>query len=91
MNEAMRRFAVIRPHIEDGVALTAAALAADIPVRTAQRWLALFRTFGLQGLERQKRSDAETRKLQRELAQGARSCIFRLLLEHKQNKMTVHT
>jgi putative transposase len=63
MNEAMRRFAVLKPHVDDGVALAVAARAADIPIRTAQRWLALYRTFGLEGLERQKRSDAKTRKL----------------------------
>jgi len=67
MDEAMRRFEFLRPHIEDGVALAIAAREADIPIRTAQRWLALYRTFGLEGLERQKRSDAKTRKLPREL------------------------
>jgi putative transposase len=67
MDEAMRRFAVLRPHIEDGVSLITAARTADVSIRTAQRWLAHYRAFGLKGLERQRRSDAETRKLPHEL------------------------
>ena len=67
MNEAMRRFAVLKPHIEDGVSLAVAAHLADVPVRTAQRWLSRYRDFGLDGLTRRVRSDAETRKLPREL------------------------
>ncbi len=81
MNEAMRRFAALRPHIEDGIALAVAARAADIPIRTAQRWLALYRTFGFEGLGRQKRSDAETRKLPDALArliEGMALCKPRL-------------
>jgi len=41
--EAMIRFAVLRPHIEEGVPLVRAAEAAGVPVRTARRWLACFR------------------------------------------------
>jgi len=41
--QAMARFAVLRPHLEDGVPLTRAADAASIPVRTAGRWLARLR------------------------------------------------
>ncbi len=67
MDEAMRRFAVLRPHIEDGVSLITAARTADVSIRTAQRWLAHYRASGLKGLERQTRSDAETRKLPHEL------------------------
>lgn len=67
MDDAMRRFAVLRPHIEDGVALTAAARAADVSIRTAQRWLSRYQAFGLEGLERRMRSDAKTRKLPHEL------------------------
>jgi putative transposase len=37
---AMRRWAVLRPHVEDGVPLTVAAREAVIPPRTAQHWLA---------------------------------------------------
>ncbi|MCA0858834.1 helix-turn-helix domain-containing protein [Phaeobacter italicus] len=63
----MRRFAVLKPHIEVGVALTAAARAADVPIRTAQRWLSRYQAFGLEGLKRRVRSDAKIRKLPREL------------------------
>jgi len=35
--EAMARFAVLRPHLEDGVALARAARDAEVPVRTARR------------------------------------------------------
>ena len=34
--EAMRRFEVLRPHIEGGATLSHAAAAADVPLRTAQ-------------------------------------------------------
>lgn len=38
--EAMGRFEVIRPAIEDGVPLAACLAGAGVPLRTAQRWLA---------------------------------------------------
>ena len=50
--QAMARFAVLRPHLEDGVPLTRAADAAGVPLRTAQRWLARYRRDGLAGLAR---------------------------------------
>ena len=40
--QAMARFAVLRPHLEDGVPLTRAATAAGVPLRTAPRWLARY-------------------------------------------------
>ena len=67
MHEAMRRFAVLRPHIEEGVSLTSAARAADVPVRTVQRWLSRYRAFGLEGLKRRVRSDAQKHKLHDDL------------------------
>lgn len=63
MDEAMRRFAALRPHLEEGVSLVAAARAADVPLRTAQRWLSRYRLEGLDGLKVRKRSDYGTRKL----------------------------
>ncbi len=48
---------VLRPHLEDGVALTGAAEAAGVPLRTAQRWLARYRAGGLAGLARPPRAD----------------------------------
>ena len=50
--QAMARFAVLRPHLEDGVPLARAADAAGVPLRTAQRWLARYRRDGLAGLAR---------------------------------------
>lgn len=48
--QAMARFAVLRPHLENGVPLTRAAAAGGIPVRTAGRWLARYRQSGIAGL-----------------------------------------
>ncbi|WP_299794271.1 Mu transposase C-terminal domain-containing protein [uncultured Marivita sp.] len=77
MDDAMRRFAVLKPHLEDGVSLATAARIADVPIRTAQRWLAHYRAFGLKGLERQRRSDAETRKLPHELVRLIEGLVLR--------------
>jgi putative transposase len=60
--QAMARFAVLRPHLEDGVPLARAADAAGVPLRTAQRWLARYRRDGLAGLARRGRSDAGARR-----------------------------
>lgn len=67
MDDAMRRFAVIRPHLEDSVSLAAAARASEVPVRTAQRWLFRYKAEGLDGLRRRHRSDGDRRKLPDEL------------------------
>ncbi|WP_207543698.1 Mu transposase C-terminal domain-containing protein [Salipiger marinus] len=61
--EAMTRFAILRPHMEDGVPLVRAAEAAGVPVRTARRWLARFRQDGVAGLARKERADRGRRKL----------------------------
>ncbi len=60
--QAMARFAVLRPHLEDGVPLMRAADAAGIPVRTAGRWLARYRQSGMAGLARPNRRDAGTHR-----------------------------
>ena len=60
--QAMARFAVLRPHLEDGVPLGHAADAAGVPLRTAQRWLARYRRGGLAGLARPRRGDAGARR-----------------------------
>jgi putative transposase len=61
--EAMGRFAVLRPHLNDGVPLPEAARDAGVPLRSVQRWLARYRATGLAGLVRAKRSDTGHRKL----------------------------
>ena len=60
--QAMTRFAVLKPHLEDGVPLQRAAGEAGIPVRTAERWLARYRPSGLASLVRSSRRDAGTRR-----------------------------
>src|SRR5437660_1550565 len=67
--EAMRRFAVLRPHLNDGVPLPEAARDAGVPLRSVQRWLARYRATGLAGLVRATRSDTGHRKLPAELVE----------------------
>lgn len=40
--DAMARFAVLRPHLEEEVPLARAARLAGVPGRTAQRWLSRY-------------------------------------------------
>jgi putative transposase len=65
--EAMRRFEVLRPHIEGGATLSDAAAAADVPLRTAQRWLANYRREGLAGLTKRARRDRGAQRMRDEL------------------------
>ena len=65
--QAMARFAALRPHLEEGVPLARAASHAGIPVRTAERWLARYRRGGLAGLARPARRDAGTRRMPADL------------------------
>ena len=60
---ALRGFEALRAHIQDGAALAEAARAANVPVRSVQRWVARYRKSGLAGLARQQRSDAGRRRL----------------------------
>ncbi len=64
---AMRRFAVLRPYLEDGVPLARAAAEAGVACRTAQRWAATYRNQGLAGLVRARRSDAGHHRIPDEL------------------------
>lgn len=61
--QAMTRFAVLQPHLEQDVALAHAARHAGVATRTAQRWLSRCRANGLAGLVRPVRRDAGNRKL----------------------------
>jgi putative transposase len=65
--QAMARFAVLRPHLEQGTPLPQAASHAGIAVRTAQRWLRRYAAQGLVGLARRSRSDAGRRTVAAEL------------------------
>lgn len=54
---ALDRFRLLQPHLENGRPLKVVAAAAGIPFRTAQRWVWLYRQFGLAALARKKRTD----------------------------------
>lgn len=64
---ALARHAVLRPHLESGVPLARAAAAAAVPLRTAERWLALYRGGGLAALAPPMRRDRGRRRFPDEL------------------------
>ena len=59
---ALERFRLLQPHLESGTALTIVARDACIPHRTAQRWVSLYKRFGLAGLTRKGRADRGARR-----------------------------
>jgi len=63
----MARYAVLRPHLENGTPLAEAVCQAGVALRTAQRWLAGYRKSGLVGLVRPARSDRGRRALPHQL------------------------
>jgi len=65
--QAWARWQLLAPVIADGVPLARAAAAAEVPLRTAQRWLARYRTGGLVALARPTRADRGTRRTRQEL------------------------
>ena len=58
-----QRLAVLQPHLFEGVPLPAVAQQAGVPLRTARRWLAAYRTDGADGLTRVVRADRNTRRI----------------------------
>ena len=44
---AFTRFEQLKPYLEDGVPLTRVATAANLPLRTAQRWVSRYRRAGV--------------------------------------------
>jgi len=60
--EAMARFALLRPALEDGVPLAQVARAQAIPYRTAKYWVRQYQLRGLAGLVHQPRSDRGERQ-----------------------------
>jgi putative transposase len=56
-NLALDRFRLLQPHLEDDRPLKSVAADAGIPFRTAQRWVSLYRQFGLTALSRKRRAD----------------------------------
>ena len=65
--EALRRFNILRPHLNDAVPLTKVARASEVSLRTLQRWAARYHRDGLVGLARAPRTDAGRRKIPSEL------------------------
>jgi putative transposase len=55
--QALERFKLIRPFLEEGVQLTEIAHQHAIPIRTARRWVQRYRESGLAGLLRKPRAD----------------------------------
>lgn len=63
----MTRYRVLAPHLHDGVPLTSLSAVSGVAYRTLQRWLASYRTRGLDRLTRPGRSDKGRRKIPAEL------------------------
>jgi hypothetical protein len=59
---ALVRYKKLRPHLEDDVPLAGVAKEASLPLRIAQRWVSLYRRFGLIGLIRAGRADQGKRR-----------------------------
>jgi transposase len=59
---ALDRFRILKPHLEHSRSLRSVALATGIPYRTAHRWLAQYRRFGLAALARKARVDRGERR-----------------------------
>ena len=59
---AFERFQILQPHLEQERSLRAVAREANIPYRTAQRWVARYRRFGLAALAPKPRRDLGGRR-----------------------------
>lgn len=57
VDAALRRFRLLRPVLEDGVALCAQSRESGVSEPTLRRWLARYRRHGMAGLQRQPRHD----------------------------------
>jgi hypothetical protein len=60
---AMSRFLVLQPHLEQDRPLRVVAAEAGLAFRTAQRWVAQYRAFGLAALVRKPRGDRGARRI----------------------------
>jgi len=76
-NHAIERFAVLRPHLENGVPLAQLSRQQRIPRRTLHRWLQAYRQQGLVGLARKSRDDRGHRDLPTELEQAIEGFALR--------------
>ena len=59
---ALDRFRLLRPFLEEGVPLVRVSAEQDTPLRTLQRWAALYQEAGLAGLARRTRADRGGRR-----------------------------
>lgn len=57
-SKAIAQFRLLQPHLEQDIPLARIAVECGIAERTLHRWLAAWRTDGIGGLERARRSDA---------------------------------
>jgi putative transposase len=63
--QALERFKLLQPHLEDGVALSALARQQGVPLRTMQCWLQRYRQHGLPGLCRRPPRPSHSRPARR--------------------------
>lgn len=75
--QALARFKLLQPYLEQGVPLTQVARHHAIPLRTLRSWVARYRQDGLTGLMRKPRGDQGQRRMPADLAQ----CIEGLALQ----------
>ncbi|HET9014583.1 MAG TPA: Mu transposase C-terminal domain-containing protein [Thermomicrobiaceae bacterium] len=68
-DQALRRYTLLRPHLEEGVPLPALAREHGVSLRTLERWLRGYRRAGLAGLVRQPRADGGSRRFPDTLVQ----------------------
>ncbi len=61
--EAIARFRVLRPYLEDGVSLAEIARNQAVTSRTLERWVVRYRSEGLVGLARRRRTDSGSHHL----------------------------
>src|SRR4051812_40279800 len=71
------RMTVLGPHVFDGVPLTQVAERAGVPLRTARRWLASYRSSGSAGLSRVARSDRGSHRMPAELREVVEGLALR--------------
>jgi putative transposase len=74
---ALERFLLLRPFLEEGVPLVRVARERGLVLRTARRWVALYRRQGLAGLARKSRSDRDRRRLSTGLRQAIEGLALR--------------
>lgn len=67
--QALQRFALLRPHLQDGVPLPQLAQQHGLSLRTARRWVRQYQQQGLAGLTHQVRADRGQRHMEPRLQQ----------------------